>query len=130
VKRPPLSLAVPTRARPPIDPEAERRFLAGERLDVPAPERPAVVTPERQDQPTPLRQDATTPERHDVVTSQRQRWKPSKLRRDLTADQRERLTVWLPAELATRLRMAAADQRRAQADVVSAALDAYLTPKP
>lgn len=109
-KPPPLL----TLRKPPVrDPDAF--VAAGE----PTSLRPAVVTSERQEEPTSLRPS--------VVTSQGQRWKPSRLRRDLPADQRERLTCWLPVELAARLRRAAADQRRAQADLVAEALELLLS---
>jgi hypothetical protein len=111
--------------------------------DVHASEHHGAVTPVRRDAVTPVRSDVPTSERSDagaspghdvhapgrqgVVTSQpAPRWKPSRLRRDLPPSERERLTCWLPREVAARLRRAAADQRRAQADLVAEAVERLL----
>lgn len=96
--------------------------------DVVASSRPSVMTsqPRAADVAASRRADAATSERPGVVTSQA-RWKPSRLRRDLREEDRERLTCWLPRDLAVRLRRAAADQRRAQADLVSEALERLLS---
>lgn len=95
-----LTIAAPTRTE--VQPEAEARFLG-------------------------LHEVAES-QSHDAAELQgRRRWKDSKLRRDITGT--ERLQVYVPPVVAERLRLCGAKERRSQSEIVTAALEAYLTSK-